>query len=171
MSNLCSWLFPQLVMACQLELQLGICGWKTTTVGRYGMDGKDLKTLTAEDFKSKMNHRQIFTSGDEILLSKYLLFIYILLKPLTLIQAIVSLHNMAINWSKNSPANWTKYRMGELIVRVRLWENIIILVPLNLRSGRYLSEITALAKRLLIIFILEHSSGIFKGNRFLVPHI
>ena len=70
---------------------------KTTTVGRYGMDGKDLKTLTAEDFKSKMNHRQIFTSGDEILLSKYLLFIYILFKGMTYIHTIVWLYNMAIN--------------------------------------------------------------------------
>ena len=95
---------------------------KTTTVCRYvnGMDGKDLKTLTAADFKSKMNHIQIVTSEDEIWLSKHLLFIYILLKGLTYIQAIVSLHNMAINWSKNFPANWTKYRMGELIVRVCL---------------------------------------------------
>ena len=44
-------------------------GLNRTTIGRYvkRMKGKELKTRTAADFKSKMNHRQSFTSEIQIL--------------------------------------------------------------------------------------------------------
>ena len=49
-----------------------------TTVGRYVKKTsiKELKALTGADLKSKMNHRQIFTPKEEILLRAYLLSIH-----------------------------------------------------------------------------------------------
>ena len=85
-----------------------------TTIGRYvkRMEGQDLKTLTGADFKSKMNHRQIFTPEEDTLLRKYLMLVYNLFNGLTCIQTRILVYDMAINWSKNLLANWANDRMG-----------------------------------------------------------
>ena len=85
-----------------------------TTVGRYVKKTsiKELKTLTGADLKSKMNHRQIFTPKEEILLRTYLLSIYNLFNGLTYKQLRILTYSFARKWNKPLPRNWHKDRMG-----------------------------------------------------------
>ena len=110
-----------------------------TTLGRYvkrvegkEMEGKELRNFTGEDFKSKMNHRQIFTPEEEILLRKYLMLVYNLFNGLTYIQTRILVYDTAKNWKKKLPPNWEKDRMGGIdFVRsfVRKHHNLITLKP------------------------------------------
>ena len=76
------------------------------------MEGMDLKILTGADFKSKLNHKQIITREEELMLRRYLLLVYVLLNGLTYIQTEILVCDIAIDWNKDLPVNWAKYCMG-----------------------------------------------------------
>ena len=87
------------------------------------MEGMDLKILTGADFKSKMNHKQIITREEELVLRRCLLLIYVLLNGLTYIQTEILVCDIAIDWNKDLPVNWAKYCMGgnKILPPINVW--------------------------------------------------